>query len=246
MQHVPYWKPLKQVVIRREDIVKIYEYAKEHCRLRDYAMIRLAMRLGLRTGELASLQVEDLDFDSCVVRVLDSKKRRKFTLPCDPLTMEVLRQLCKGRKEGPVFLRGPQGRKSGRRNLSENEIWSLMRRIAAKAGVEDFKPRYFRYFFAAEWVKAGKNLEMLRRLLRHENIENTIRYVRRLVFFEDLQAEYLDFTRLPFMKTGDNGLCSRCVYADICKYAGRLPKFAKCERFKEKKRLISKILMERR
>ena len=225
-------RPYKPVVIRRNDIVKVIDYARKNCSLRDYLLIRLAAKLGLRTGELAALNIEDLNFEELTVQVTDSKKHRKLTLPCDPLTMELLKQLVNGRRKGPVFLSNNHACKKPAR-MAVVSVWWRIREIARRAGVEDFKPRYFRYYFAAEWVRAGKNLELLRRLLRHDNIENTMRYVQRLTFFEDLQAEYLDFTGLPFKKA-DGSVCERCVYSDICKYAGRLPKFAKCERFKEK------------
>jgi len=226
-------RPYKPVVIRRNDIVKVLDYARRNCRLRDYLLIRLAVKLGLRTGELAALQVEDLNFKEGTIRVFDSKKKRRITLPCDPLTMELLKQLIGDRKRGPVFISRNRACKR-LAGLSVVSIWWIIRRIAKKAGVEDFKPRYFRYYFAAEWVRAGKSLELLRRILRHENVENTIKYVQRLTFFEDLQMEYLDFAGLPFKKV-KGSLCERCVFSDICKYAGRLPKFAKCERFVERK-----------
>jgi len=115
------------------------------------------VKLGLRTGELSALQIEDLNFKEGTIRVLDSKKKRKVTLLCDPLTMELLKQLIGDRKHGPVFIsHNPACKKPAK--LSVISIWWIIRRIVRKAGVEDFKPCYFRYYFAAEWMRSGKSL----------------------------------------------------------------------------------------
>jgi len=63
------------IVIRRSDIEHVHDFARVHCKLRDFLLIRVPMKIGLRTTEITTLNIEDIDFNTRSFRVLDSKKR---------------------------------------------------------------------------------------------------------------------------------------------------------------------------
>lgn len=160
------------IVIRRGDVERVEAYARDHRDLRDYLMIRLPMKIGLRTHEIATLTVEDINFEDRSVRVLDSKKHRFYPLPLDVLTLQLIRDLTEG-LQGLVF-RHKTYKKNEGKPLTNVSIWKTVRVIGEHAGVHGFHPRILRHYFAADWhIVQHKSIEGSRRILRHKNLCDT-------------------------------------------------------------------------
>ena len=244
------------IIIRRVDILKVHDYARAHACLRDYLMIRLPMKIGLRATEVCTLQIQDIQFDTRSFQVLDSKKKRFYPLPLDILTLQLIRDLVKLRKNGYVFQR--EGKKSWHKKhrgqpLARATVWDRVHKIGRAAGVHEFHPRLLRHYFAADWAYVQKkSIEGLRRILRHKNLFITHRYLARLVFFEDLQQEYeetqnpytspLTQTK-PLLTDFYHHWCSTCEHEPICKIIDQMctsPGATGC-RFYAKKEEIKKV-----
>ncbi len=221
------------IVIRRDDVEHVESYARDHRDLRDYLLIRLPKKIGLRTHEIATLKIENINFESRSFNVLDSKKKRLYPLPLDMLTLELIQELITDRKEGVVFLHKNWKRKNQGKPLTNVAVWKTIRVIGEAAGVQGFHPRVLRHYFAANWIYVQKkSMESLRRILRHKNLRVTHSYLSRLVFFEDVQREYDEIRAGPFIEqTGhsENSLspnyqkwCSKCDHEPTCKF---IPEF---------------------
>jgi len=52
--------------------------------LRDYAMIQLASRLGMRSGDIVLLEHKDIDFDNDEINIIQQKTGKKLHLPLIP------------------------------------------------------------------------------------------------------------------------------------------------------------------
>lgn len=252
------------IVIRRDDVKHIEAYARAHCDLRDYLMIRLPKKIGLRTHEIATLSIEDINFQNRSFQVLDSKKHRFYPLPLDPLTLQLIKDLIGRRDEGVVFLHKNWKRKNQGKPLTNVAVWKAIKTIGEAAGVKGFHPRVLRHYFAAEWVYVQKkSMESLRRILRHKNLRVTHSYLSRLVFFEDVQSEYDEIRSGPFIEqprdeefarvTSDfekslnpnyQEWCSRCDHEPICKFLTEFcaSKYAgSCKYFMVKEQEIKKL-----
>jgi len=103
-------------------------------------------------------------------------------------------------------------------------VWSLTHQIGLKARVKNFNPRLLRAYFAANWIVQKKSVEGLRRILRHKSLAITHAYVQRLVFFEDVQAEFNELQNGPIQDRVKGELgefykqwCSTCLSEAICK-----------------------------
>ena len=216
------------ITIRRSDVRKVHDYARTHCKLRDYLMIRLLMRIGLRVTELCTLNIEDINFDDRSFQVLDSKKKQFYPLPLDTITLQLIKDLIGERGEGHVFTREDSW-KIARENqpLSRVAVWHRIRGIGVAAGVKNLNPRLLRHFFSATWhedmKKTGskKTLEGLRRILRHTSLATTTFYLQRLVFFEDIQEQYQEIQE-PYIATRQvsdfyREWCSKCRSEPVCK-----------------------------
>jgi integrase len=191
------------------------------------------MKSGLRTGELCTLQIEDIDFVDRSFQVLDSKQKTLYPLPLDMLTLQLIKDLVDNRLEGYVFTRTHSWKKAKKdKPLTVQEVWHVIHEIGLEAGVKGFKPRVLRQYFAAVWAHVEKkSLVTLQRILRHKSLETTQVYVDKLVFWEDVQREYEGVRNEPFARGSNSCVCSDCPSLSVCKYAP-LPEYATGCRFK--------------
>jgi len=234
------------IIIRRADVERVHDYARRNCCLRDYLLIRLPMKIGLRTGEICTLKVEYIDFVDRSFRVFDSKRKAlsSFPLPLDLVTLQLIRDLIGDRVEGYVFIqrRSWKRLKQGQ-PLTVQEVWHIVRKIGLAAGVEGFKPRVLREYFAAVWAHVEKkSLVTLQWILRHKSLETTQVYVNKLVFWEDVKSEYEGVKAKPFKETLPlrESLCSSCLHRDVCRFAP-LPSHVTGCRFYVKKEGVAKV-----
>lgn len=240
------------IIIRRADVEHVHDYARVNRKLRDFLLIRLPMKIGLRTNELITLNIEDIDFQSRSFRVLDSKKKRFYPLPLDVLTLQYLQDLVGARGEGNVFTRQDNWKvRVQHKPLSRVAVWYLVHGIGLAAGVKALSPRVLRHYFACKWVQdmkkpgSKKTIVGLQRILRHANIATTTFYTARLTFEEDIEAEYHDMQE-PYIATREvskfhREFCSKCEREPTCKYVDQVvasPWASGCRFFKQKKEMI--------
>jgi site-specific recombinase XerD len=215
------------------------------------------MKIGLRTGEICSLRIENINFKNKTFFVLDSKRKRLYPLPLDVLTLQLIRDLIGSRNEGFVFTRELRSRSWSHvktdKPLHVATVEKRLEKIGLQAGVKSFTPRLLRHYFAVEWHRAGKSLELLRRILRHKSLAYTQFYLAKLICFEDIQSEYESFQNGPLNlqlqsawmdKTESlaSKICSRCEKLPICKFADQMPSWATgCQYFTENLKLQQKI-----
>jgi hypothetical protein len=207
------------------------------------------MKIGLRTGEIATLKIENIDFEDRTFQVLDSKKLTLFPLPLDVLTLQLIQDLVGKRREGYVFGHvGSWTHVKAEQPLSRVEIWQIIHDTAQKAGVEGVSPRLLRHYFACHWIYVErKSVVTLQRLMRHSDLSVTFFYTRALSFFEDDQDEYDGVKADPFVDTVDSPLknslrenqqptfsleesiCKVCSNLHLCKFAPLAPCVTSCK-----------------
>lgn len=147
---------------------------------RDYAVLLLLARLGLRAGEVAALRLEDIDWTAGTLTV--SGKGAKFCklpLPHD-VGQAVAAYLRKDRPSVPsksVFLRIPAPHRGfqGSRAVSQ-----IVNNALARAGVESRSKgaHQFRHTLATQMLANGASLPDIGRVLRHEKPKTTFLYAK--------------------------------------------------------------------
>jgi len=203
------------IIIKRSDIEKVHDWARENCSLRDFLLIRLPMKIGLRNSEIRTLKVENINFHDHSFMALDSKKYELFPLPLDMLTLQLIQDLIGNRNSGYVFEHKSSWiHVKANQPLSRVQIWEIIHDIAEKAGVKGFNPRILRHYFAIMYLreqeeqpdwqrKRRRTLETLRKLLRHSHLGVTQIYLSKLTFFEDMQEEYESVQNEPIVDQVD-------------------------------------------
>jgi integrase/recombinase XerC len=146
--------------------------------LRDVAMLELLYATGIRVGELVGLDVDDLDRDRNLVRVL-GKGRKERTVPFGhPAARALDRWLSEGRGAllaegagGALFL----GARGGR--IDQRAVRTLVhRRIADVPGAPDIGPHGLRHSAATHLLEGGADLRSVQELLGHASLATTQLY----------------------------------------------------------------------
>ncbi|MEP9381111.1 tyrosine recombinase XerC [Nocardioides sp. KR10-350] len=146
--------------------------------LRDAAMLELLYATGIRVGELVGLDVDDLDRERNVVRVL-GKGRKERTVPYGaPAAHALDAWLTRGRPglvapgSGPALFLGARG---GR--IDQRAVRALVhRRIADVPGAPDIGPHGLRHTAATHLLEGGADLRSVQELLGHASLATTQLY----------------------------------------------------------------------
>jgi integrase/recombinase XerD len=155
-----------------------------HTRLgvRDRAMLALLVVCGLRRDELARLEVGHLQLreERWVLLDIQGKGRRVRTVPVPLWVKQLLDRWLQESEitEGPLFRTLRKGGKLGPPEaVSEDLVYTLVRRCGAAIGHPDLTPHDLRRTCAKLCRKAGGELEQIQLLLGHASIQTTERYL---------------------------------------------------------------------
>lgn len=158
--------------------------------LRDVAMLELLYATGIRVGELTGLDVDDLDEERRVVRVLGKGGKERAVPYGAPAARAVERWLRRGRAglategSGPAVFLGVRG---GR--IDQRAVRTLVhRRIADVPGAPDIGPHGLRHSAATHLLEGGADLRSVQELLGHASMATTQLYTH--VTTERLRRAY--------------------------------------------------------
>jgi len=149
--------------------------------LRDYAMFRLMLDLGLRLSEVVHIQLDDLDWRAGTLRISVNKSRRVALLP---LGREVAQAIL-------AYLRTARPAITGRglfvrkrapfdKPIALNSVRAAMRQAYARAGHAEWSARThaLRHTAASRMLRAGASLKRIADVLRHRCLDTTAIYAK--------------------------------------------------------------------
>ena len=146
--------------------------------LRDRAIMELLYSSGLRVSELQGLNINDIDFDGKLVKVL-GKRRKERLVPVGTVALSAIRDYRKMLRDNmlnsasdkPLFLNARGAR------LSVRSIARLVKHHAIVSGAGyEISPHALRHSFATHMLDGGADLRSLQELLGHESLSTTQRY----------------------------------------------------------------------
>jgi integrase len=144
---------------------------------RDFAIITLLSRLGLRAGELAALQLQDVDWRAGELLVREKGGRQeRLPLPADvgEILVGWLERGRPRRDSAFVFtrVRAPHG------GLSAGAVSQIVRRACQRAGLPIVCAHRLRHTAATEMLRAGGSLTEVGQVLRHRGRDVTSIYAK--------------------------------------------------------------------
>jgi integrase/recombinase XerD len=144
---------------------------------RDYAVLVVLSRLGLRAGEVAALELKDLDWRAGEL-VVRGKGRRSERLPLPTDVGEALAGwLRRGRPRcecTAVFTRV----RAPHRPLTSGGVSHIVRAACLRAGLPPVHAHRLRHSAATEMLRAGASLGEVGQVLRHASVLSTAIYAK--------------------------------------------------------------------
>jgi integrase/recombinase XerD len=141
---------------------------------RDYAIVLLLVRLGLRAGEVAAITLQDVDWRRGEILIYGKGNRRDLLpLPVDvgEAVVSYLRRRTADRCPA-VFAttQAPRG------PLTRSAVSGVVRRACVRAGVPVIGAHRLRYTAATGMLAGGASLEEIAQVLRHRDVKTTAIY----------------------------------------------------------------------
>ncbi|HEX3478220.1 MAG TPA: site-specific integrase [Kofleriaceae bacterium] len=145
---------------------------------RDYAVLVMLARLGLRAGEVAALGLEDVDWRAGELRIVGKGRRaERLPLPAD-VGEAIVAYLQDGRpvtaqdRSLIVRVRAPH------HGLTTGGITQIVFAAAARAGLGPLHSHRLRHTAATQLLRAGASLEEIGQVLRHRQVLTTAIYAK--------------------------------------------------------------------
>lgn len=158
--------------------------------IRDRAMLELLYATGIRVGELTALDVDDIDDERQVVRVI-GKGNKERTVPFGAPARDALEQWRRiGRPQlttdgsGPALFLGRRGRRVDQRQV-RTVVHTMLEHVR---DAPDVGPHGLRHSAATHLLEGGADLRVVQELLGHSSLATTQIYTH--VSIDRLRESY--------------------------------------------------------
>lgn len=144
---------------------------------RDYAIVVLLVRLGLRAAEVAALRLDDIDWRAGEIVVRGKgRTEERLPLPADvgAAFAAYLRRGRPRRPEREVFLRVS----APLRGLAPEGVSEVVRAASERAGLGSFGAHRLRHTAGTQMLRGGASLTEVAQVLRHRRVATTAIYAK--------------------------------------------------------------------
>ncbi len=152
----------------------IEKKATPYYRERDWALVNLLIKSGLRRAEIIGLNVSDVDLSRLQLRVRRKGSREAYVIIHQELAKDLKKYLRSINRDGdkPLFMS-----KRGQR-LSPSSVWHLIKVYSQKAGLNgDVTVHSLRHTFATTLLAKALPLPYIQALMGHKSSQTTSRYL---------------------------------------------------------------------
>ncbi|MFA5711310.1 tyrosine recombinase XerC [Mycolicibacterium sp.] len=146
--------------------------------LRDRLIVEMLYATGIRVSELCGLDVDDVDVDRRLVRVLGKGNKQRSAPFGAPAEEAVRSWLTDGRPQlatgesGPALLLGARGRR-----IDPRQVRTVVHdTVGAVPGAPDMGPHGLRHSAATHLLEGGADLRIVQELLGHSSLATTQLY----------------------------------------------------------------------
>jgi len=146
---------------------------------RGYAIVRLALDLGLRSIEINRLQLDDIDWRMGAVTLKRTKSRRQDILPLPPVTGKALEAYVRHERpqtqDRSLFVRrqAPHDQPIG-----VDAIRRVVRDAFARAGIPHGRTHALRHTLACQLIARGSSIKEVADILRHRSLNTSLIYAK--------------------------------------------------------------------
>lgn len=143
------------------------------------AIVRCALDLGLRTGEITRLHLDDIDWQAGTITLRRTKGRRQDVMPLPAATGEAISAYLKHERpktpQRMVFVRHLPPRDLP---LRSDGVGKVIKRAYARAGLPYTRAHLLRHTMASRILEGGGSLKEVADILRHRSFNTTQIYAK--------------------------------------------------------------------
>lgn len=146
---------------------------------RGYAVVRCALDLGLRAGEIAHLMISDIDWRSGTVTLRGTKSLRQDILPLPVETGQALADYLQHERpvtSNPFIFVRHNGVHD--QPITSSAIQKVIKWACRRAGLMHFSAHSLRHTLACRLVENGSSLKEVADVLRHRSLNATLIYAK--------------------------------------------------------------------
>ena len=151
----------------------------DRSRRRSAAIVRCALDLGLRSGEVARISLDDIDWRAGTITLRHTKGRREDVLPLPATTGAAIAAYLKdGRpktRNRAVFVRHVAPRDQP---VGPDLVRKTIRQAYARAGLPYTGSHLLRHTMANRLLASGSSLKEVADVLRHRSLNTTLIYAK--------------------------------------------------------------------
>ena len=155
---------------------------------RNRAIILTFLDTGLRLSELASIQLDDMDLDNEVIKVMGKGAKQRLVRIGRETQKAILKYLLQRNDELPCLWVSEE-----RRPIKAIGIQIMIKRLGKRAGLKGVRcsPHTFRHTFAITCLRNGMGEFSLQWILGHSTLQMTRKYVGSLGATDAIKAHKL-------------------------------------------------------
>jgi len=146
---------------------------------RGYAIVRCALDMGLRAGEIAHLMISDIDWRAGIVTLRGTKSLRQDVLPLPIETGQALADYLQHERPATnhpaIFVRQMAGQEH---SITSGAIQKMIKRALRRIGLSHSSAHALRHTVACRLVENGSSLKEVADLLRHRSLNTTLIYAK--------------------------------------------------------------------
>lgn len=147
--------------------------------MRNMTMIKMLYYTGMRIGEIQTLDLEHILWDSRQIRVIGKGDKERF-IPLNQNMMFMLEDWVSARstlsyvKSSALFV--SMGKNHRGKRISYGSTRQIVKATLKQAGLGDYSPHKLRHTFATQLLEKGVPLEQISELLGHSRLDTTLIY----------------------------------------------------------------------
>lgn len=179
-------------IVPQKDVSRMLKGINKNCPtgVRNYAILIVLYRAGLRVSEVCNLSLQDVNFENGLIYIQQAKGKKDRYVPMDNDIIKTAQEWLAIRPESNYFFCTLEGGQ-----LDVRYVREVCYRLSMKAGVfiqdgqekKKVSPHKFRHSFASELLKEGFNIREVQETLGHENVNTTMIYTH--VVMDEIQEK---------------------------------------------------------
>ena len=160
---------------------------------RNKAMLELLYATGMRASELTNLKLNNIDLDSCIVRIMGKGSKERI-VPINDTNIKYLniyinnyrKEILNKKDSEYLFI------SNDLKPITRQGLFKIIKKESIRAGIKkNVYPHILRHSFATHLLNHGANIRIIQELLGHEDITTTEIYTH--LSNETIKKDYEEY-----------------------------------------------------